>query len=170
MKNLSTTIGLFGTCGNSKWRDNFISAYEKNGINYYNPLEADRNPTLAQIEAIHLVSDDIILFPVTDETYGVGSLAEIGFSILSSLQWESNRHIIIFIDPKIDESKLTTVDKQAVKDSNNARALVSEHLKKHKSSNVHVVSSLTDMLTLSIVLIAGISLLKNAHKFLLPED
>lgn len=169
MKNI-TTIGLFGTRGNSKWRTPFISCYEKLGINYYNPLVPDWNPTLAQIEAIHLVSDDIILFPVTDETYGVGSLAEIGFSILSSLHWDSNRHIIILIDPKVDESKLSSVDKQAVKDSNGARALVLAHLKNHKNSNVHVVSSLPDMLALSVALYASISTLKNAYDFLLPED
>ena len=63
-------IGLFGTCGGSKWRDEFMAAYEERGINFFNPQVADWTPECAEIEADHLVNDDVILFPVTNETFG----------------------------------------------------------------------------------------------------
>jgi hypothetical protein len=159
MSNYTTKIGLFGTCGNSTWRDAFIEQYNKFEVGFFNPLVKDWDPSLAEIEAWHLSNDEIILFPVTDETYGVGSLAEIGFSVLSSLKRELNKHVIIYIAPKVDESKLAAVDKQAVKDSNNARALVLAHLKANRMSNIHIVNSLYEMLELSIVLYASAELL-----------
>lgn len=60
------TIGLFGTCGGSKWRDQFMVKYDNLKINYFNPQVDDWNATFADIEADHLVNDEIILFPVTD--------------------------------------------------------------------------------------------------------
>jgi hypothetical protein len=30
-------IGLFGTCGNSTWREDFIELYNNEGLEYYNP-------------------------------------------------------------------------------------------------------------------------------------
>ena len=72
------TIGLFGTCGNSKWRDSFIKDYEKEGIDYYNPQVDNWKPEDAKVEAEHLANDKIILFPVTRETSGLGSLVTVG--------------------------------------------------------------------------------------------
>jgi hypothetical protein len=168
MKNNSTTtIGLFGTCGSSKWRDNFVSLYTEFGVNYFNPLVEDWDPSLAEIEAYHLMNDEIILFPVTDETYGVGSLSEIGFSILTSLKRDVNKHVVIYIAPKVDESKLASVDKQALKDSNNARVLVAAHLRANPMANVHIVDSLAEMLNVSTMLYAAlemISLAKHAKQ------
>ena len=71
--------GLFGTCGTTTWRQEFIDAYKDFAIDYFNPQVADWNPELAVLEAQHLVHDDIIVFPVTAQTYGTGSLAETGF-------------------------------------------------------------------------------------------
>lgn len=59
-------VGLFGTCGGSKWRNNFMLKYNEMGINYFNPQVDDWKPELAEIEAEHLVNDDIVLFPVTN--------------------------------------------------------------------------------------------------------
>ena len=80
-------IGLFGTCGNSLWRDQFISVYKEKGIEYFNPQKEDWCPEDADIEAQHLVQDEIVLFPVTDESYGCGSLAEfVKFGRISAIE------------------------------------------------------------------------------------
>lgn len=58
-------IGLFGTCGTSKWRSTFIDHYNDEGINFFNPQVNDWKPEDAIKEAKHLAEDTVILFPVT---------------------------------------------------------------------------------------------------------
>jgi len=128
-----------------------MSHYDNLQINYYNPQVADWKPEDAAIEADHLINDDIILFPVTNETYGTGSLAETGFSIMSVLRSAENRFVVIYIDTKLSES-LVTNDTVAAKESMRSRALVLAHLKKVKHPNVFLVDSLDEMLELSIKL------------------
>ena len=81
-------IGLFGTCGNSRWRDAFIEKYKELGIAFFNPQVEDWTPDCAVEEARHLAEDRIILFPVTSETYGIGSIAETGFCVLQAIRSE----------------------------------------------------------------------------------
>jgi hypothetical protein len=153
-------IGLFGTCGDSKWRDAFIFRYDNLQINYYNPQVADWKPEDAAIEADHLINDDIILFPVTNETYGIGTLAEIGFSIISVLRSTENRFVIIYIDTKLSEALIAN-NAVAVKESMHSRMLVLAHLKKIKHPNVFLVDSLDEMLGLSVKLYDNIGSMKN---------
>jgi hypothetical protein len=160
MTQSSSTIGLFGTCGSSQWRDPFIDLYTKLGIPFFNPQVEDWKPELADIEAWHLVNDNIILFPVTDETYASASLAEIGFSIMSTLRWNANRFVVIYIAPKVDEAKLAHPDKDAIKNSNNARAIVKAHMKENPTANVMVVDNLEDMLRLSVLLHSACSMIE----------
>lgn len=145
-------IGLFGTCGNSRWRDRFMAAYNEAGITFYNPqVEGEWDPSMATIEANHLANDPIILFPVTGETYGTGSLAETGFSILQALKFNQHRYTVVMIDPVLD-AKLTN---QALRqESLRARALVTAHLYKLAPNlpGLYVVESLDDMLALSLEL------------------
>ncbi len=144
-------IGLFGTCGGSKWRDDFIRRYKRLDISFYNPQKDDWKPEDAQEEAEHLLKDDIILFPVTGETFGFGSLGETGFSILATLTSGSNRFVVIFIDPELDADLVENYPKVA-KDAKNARSIVLAHLAKVSLPNVYVVNDLTDMLVLSLEL------------------
>lgn len=166
-------IGLFGTCGNTTWRkEMFIPAYEQmglvNGVDFFNPQVADWKPELAQIEAEHLAEDSIILFPVTKETYGTGSLAETGFSILQAIKFDDRRDLVILIDETLDESLMA--DKVPAKESLRARALVKQHLKKLAYTNLYVVDTLVEMKDLSIQLYQSQKLLKdyqdkyNPHK------
>lgn len=143
------TVGLFGTCGGSRWREPFIERYDKLGIGWFNPQVNDWKPELAQIEARHLAEDQIILFPVTSETYGTGSLSEVGFSILNAIKLDDRRDFVILIAKDLNE-KLD--DPVARKESLRARALVSEHLRKLRLSNLYVVDSLEQMLEVSIKL------------------
>lgn len=144
-------IGLFGTCGESKWRNSFIEKYISLNIPFFNPQVKDWAPELAEIEADHLVNDEIILFPVTKETFGTGSLSETGFSILQAINSNYNRSVVIMIDKDLDEN-LITLNPIAAKESIRARALVSAHIAKINKPNVYVVDSLETMLLVSIKL------------------
>jgi hypothetical protein len=152
------TIGLFGTCGSSKWRDPFMEKYKSMGIDYFNPQKDDWKAEDAQVEAEHLAYDRIILFPVTSETYAFGSLGEVGFSIMQALKLDQNRDVIVMIDPdvKIDFDALPDELKAGAqaqrKESVRMRALILAHLKKVDYHNVWIVKDLEDMLSLSLEL------------------
>ena len=141
-------IGLFGTCGTSTWRIPFMTAYDAAGISYFNPQVENWSPECADIEARHLAKDEIILFPVTAETYGLGSLAESGFSILQVLRSLKQRHLIIMIDPLPDET--LRADEKLFKESQRARTLVLAHLSKLSIPNVSIVQSLDEMYECSL--------------------
>lgn len=125
---MKTTVGLFGTCGSSQWRDEFILAYKERNINYFNPQlpEGTWTPECADIENQHFKKDDIILFPVTHETTAFGSLGEIGFSIQSLLQNPEKHRYFIFM---IDDDCVVANEEQRT-DSKRARKLVKSKLLK----------------------------------------
>ncbi len=156
-------IGLFGTCGGSKWRDEFMLVYTKLGIPFYNPQVDDWKPELAEIEAEHLVNDDIILFPVTSETFGMGSLAETGFSIMQVINSNDNRSVVIMVDKDVKE-ELKTADPVISKESTRSRALVRAHLNKIKKPNVYIVNSLTEMMEVSLKLYEVHKILQSLRK------
>lgn len=158
------TIGLFGTCGNSQWRTSFIEYYQKNRIEYFNPVVPDWKPENAVVEADHLVSDEIILFPVTDETYGTGSLAEIGFSIAQAIKSNKEGFVVIYIAPKVSD-KLVEQNPILAKDSNKARALCLGHLHEQKDlyPNVYIVDSLERMFEVSVFLYKAMVYIKEAR-------
>ncbi len=157
-------IGLFGTCGGSSWRDSFIKQYKELDIEFYNPQVDDWKSELAEIEAEHLVNDDIILFPVTNETYGTGSLAETGFSIMQAINSNSNRSVVLMVDKDVKE-ELTIANPALAKESIRARALVRAHINKMSKSNVYIVNSLEEMLTVSIKLHKAHYHLESVKKF-----
>jgi len=145
-------VGLFGTCGSSVWRDLFMKEYKEKEITFFNPNITDREwvPEDAIAEAEHLAKDSIILFPITSETYASGSLSEVGFSILNAINLDDQRDFVVMIDQYLDEELQDNV--VAVKESLRSRALVKEHLKKLRLSNLYVVDNLKDMLDVSIQL------------------
>ena len=93
-------IGLFGSCGSSKWRDKFIKKYTANNIKFFNPLKDDWKPEDSKIEAEHLATDEIILIAITGETFSSASLAETGYAILNTVN--NRRSVVIFIDQKLN--------------------------------------------------------------------
>ena len=147
---MTITIGLFGTCGDSTWRSNFTKVYNELGISYFNPQVPAGTWTAehAVIEAKHLANDKIILFPVTSETYGTGSLAETGFSIIQAIKSSANRYVIVQIDKHIDRQ--LEANAVAAQESLRARALILAHLKKIDHDNVFIVPNLDSMLRTSI--------------------
>ncbi|MBU2721792.1 hypothetical protein HF568_00785 [Acidithiobacillus ferridurans] len=143
-------VGLFGTCGASTWRSAFIARYQSEDIRYFNPQVADWRPEYADIEAQHLARDEIILFPVTGETYGFGSLAETGFSILQALQADPIRNIILMVDEVLNHELES--DALAFQESLRARRLVNAHIRQLNRANVFIVQDLAEMLRLSVEL------------------
>jgi len=158
-------IGLFGTCGSSKWRDKFIKRYQVKSIKFYNPLKADWKPEDSAEEAEHLVNDDIVLFPITSETFSTASLAETGYSILSAIRANDQRFVIIFIDPKVNEL-LHHENPTAAKESSNSRAIVKAHLKKMNHPNIFVVDSLDKMLDVSVKLYKVVEAMQEVRSML----
>lgn len=145
-------IGLFGTCGSSTFRQElFIPAYEAAGIRYYNPqVPAGMwRPEMAAEEADHLTFDVVQCWPVTGETYGTGSLAEQGYSIASSLRAESP--LPKFVLPLIELSLSDDLQEEAARqESLRARKLAQAHLLQNASPNVFVMSSLEEMVEVSM--------------------
>lgn len=158
MKNLC--VGLFGTCDNIPWRDDFISAFNNNDIAFFNPDAGDDwHPGMIEDENRHLMEDDIILFPVLKDSLGLGSLGEIGFSILNILHNitnGSNQHLIVMIDDDCTDDRKA---KDERKTSVRTRKLVKSKLLGVKHPNVFVVASLEEMKELTI------SLAKNIHDY-----
>jgi hypothetical protein len=143
----SRTIGLFGTCGQSQWRQAFIAAFQKEDIPYFNPQVNEWTPDCVPIENHHFARDPIILFPVTDETPAAGSLGEIGFSVARCLS-ESNCHfLLVFIDPECNDPNATEAER---KNSVRARKLVSAKLEEQQSERVIICTSLDEMLERSL--------------------
>jgi hypothetical protein len=159
-------IGLFGTCGNSKWRDKFISEFNISHITYFNPQIDNWTPECAEVEAEHLANDDIILFPITNETYATGSLAEVGFSILNAIRLDDRRDFVVMIDKNLVEE---LNDPIARKESLRARALVKQHLKKLRLPNLYLVDSLDDMLYVASQLWT-VALIREPLKYLNPQN
>ena len=157
-------IGLFGTCGDSTFRQGlFIPEYERLGIPYFNPQVDDWRPELADIEADHLTYDVVQCWPVLSSTYGGGSLAEQGFSIASSLRAPSPlpKLIIPMIEQTLDD-RLT--DEVARQESLRARKLVAAHMRNIESPFVYPVESLEEMLAVSISLYGAARALVEASR------
>lgn len=160
-------IGLFGTCGNSKWREIFIDYFKETDINYYNPQVKEWNASMAVIEAKHLANDSIILFPITNETYAVGSLSEVGFSVLNALRLD-RRDFVVMIQQSLSDELME--DKERATESLRARALVYQHLKAQNLPNIYLVENLTDMLEVSKVLYLSNVLRNKVSKYSLKNN
>lgn len=164
MDDFADTIGMFGTCGGSRWRDGFVAAYDEARIPWFNPQVDDWKPELAAVEAEHLVRDGIVLFPVTSETAGLGSLAETGFSMFQAMKSDMNRFFVFMIDAGCDPEKVT--DPALRQESIRARALVRAHLSRNPHPNVFVCEDMDTMLAVSLRLHASLRLVHQARGLL----
>lgn len=162
MEKQNLCVGLFGTCGGSTWRDDFVAKYQDLKFEYFNPNKPDWKEEDAIIEAEHLANDKIILFPITSETYATGSLAEVGFSILNAIRLDDRRYFVVMIEqslaPELD-------DPIARKESLRSRALVIQHLKKLRLDNVYIVENLEQMLDISITLYQSEKIKEGLERF-----
>ncbi len=150
-QNTKNVIGLFGTCDNIRWRDPFMTRYTAENIQYFNPMVDNWTKDCVPIEAHHLANDPIILFPVLDQSYGIGSLAEIGFGPLRAMRQTFHRSFVVLIHPQVTQ-ELQDKDPAMAKVSNRTRALVLGHLEKVAAENIIIVPTLDDMLEVSLKL------------------
>lgn len=127
-----------------------MEEYTRLNIEFYNPQVKNWNPALAEIEAEHLANDPVILFPITGETYATGSLSEVGFSILNAIKLENRRDFVIMIEKELEPKLMKNA--LAAQESLRSRALVIQHLKKLRLSNLYLVNTLEEMLEISIEL------------------
>lgn len=162
--NRQKCIGLFGTCGRSKWREPFIKAYTAAGIQFFNPVVPDWNPNCAEIEKVHLYHDQIVLFPVTRETYSSGSLAEMGFSIAQAMRFDDRRDFVFFIENCLEKDLMASNPDQA-KDSLRMRALVLAHLSMIPLPNVYFAPNLSTMLNISLTLYQALEIKWELQRF-----
>lgn len=135
---------------------------DEHGIPYFNPQVDNWTPELADVEAWHLANDRLILFPVTGETFGFGSLAETGFSVQSALSINANRFVLLFIAPDVDAALKESAPEQADA-SRRARKLALAHLAKVTNPNVFVATSMSDMLGKTLKLYAALELLDSVR-------
>lgn len=160
-------IGLFGIRGSSNWRDSFIKRYEELGISFFDThemeLQPKREPELAAVDAQHLAEDEIILFPVTNDECANGLLAEGGFSILNAIKLNDRRSFVVMIQMN-DISRWPT-DPVENRKSLCARALVLEHLRKLRLSNLYVVETFEEMLEVSIILYRAAEMILPLERF-----
>jgi Nucleoside 2-deoxyribosyltransferase like len=77
-------VGLFGTCGGSKWRDAVKDWLLLAGVDYFDPVVPNWTPECAAVEAEHLANDKVLIVAITGETESYGSLAETGWAMLSA--------------------------------------------------------------------------------------
>lgn len=153
--NKQPCIGLFGTCGNSTWRAAFIKKYDELGICYFNPQVADWDPSCAAREARHLAEDEILIYPILGETYGIASLAESGYAVAQAIKPGAVRHVLLFVESHVDD-QLKEKNPQLADESNRARALVLAHLNELRLPTVYSCQSLDEMLALSVKIAQGI--------------
>lgn len=161
--NKSVTIGLFGTCGESNWRQKFIDTYKEERIQWFNPNKKDWRATDAKNEARHLIDDDIVLFPILGSELGTASLSESSFSVLRAMTERKAKFTIIIVEP-IDSSLEEKFGIDAYKGSKNARDIVLAHLKEVEHDHVYVVDKLNDMLSISLLLHEACDQIKRAKK------
>jgi hypothetical protein len=111
----------------------------------------DRADEFVQVENSNLKSNDIVLFPVTNETTGQGSLAEIGFSVCDVMRNINNRVLIVLIDLDCIDDKAT---ESQIEESKRSRKLVRSkvELETKINPNVFLVDNIYDMKTLSLEL------------------
>lgn len=154
-------IGLFGTCGKSRWREPFLATYGQLGIRAFNPQVAEWTPACAQAENEHFQQDAILLYPVTAESTGFGSLAEVGLAIVEiersnrGKEPGDTRELLIFIDPACTDP---AANETQIRDSCRARTLVASKLPAYLGPNIHLCASLDEMLQRSLRLVNAMTM------------
>jgi len=139
-------VGLFGTCGTSTWRDVFVTKFETEGVEFFNPVVPNWTPGCAAVEAEHLAGDAIIVMAVTGETTGSASLVEAGLMVGRAIL-EPDKSFVLLVELEADPAL------EGAKDSNRARRLLLEHLAHFGGvKNLRVVTSFNEMLELTLQL------------------
>ncbi len=154
---LKKVVGLFGTCGDSKWREQFaIPLLEKTGIKYFNPVVADWNEEAMHREAEHASTDAIILMVITGETTAIASMAESGWIALQA--YLRGQKLIIVLQDIPTENEPRKDEKGGSFTPNKTRRLLRQHITKLPSEildTVYLFDDIGDAVQKAIMLIKG---------------
>lgn len=99
------TVGLFGTCNDSLWRDYFLILLDKNKFDWFNPVVEDWNEKAQINEEFHKSNDEVIVFVITPKMKGVYSIAEV--VDLSYRKRESQNLFFCFLTHEKDSLGIT---------------------------------------------------------------
>lgn len=124
-KELLPVVGLFGTCGNSTWRDPVMKELCNHNIQYFNPVVPNWTAECGAIEAKHANTDKVVLMVITGETEAAGSLAETGW-IENSIERDGQGRKAVFVIEDYHEAGQPVDPKHQ---ANRARTLVKKHAK-----------------------------------------
>lgn len=102
-------VFLMGTIGGDHsdpqrdcWREYTVQpVLEELNVTYFNPVVSNWTEENAEIEARAIANAETIVLVITDNHPSIGSLAESGWAVLSSI--ERHQTIIIFIADKSDD-------------------------------------------------------------------
>lgn len=103
------TVGLFGTCENTNWREEFIKLLNDD-IETFNPVVSNWNEEAKRNEEYHKKNDDYILFVITPNMAGVYSIAE----AVDMSNKRPDRVLFLYtkVDYNIDKGVTKFTDKQ----------------------------------------------------------
>lgn len=99
------TVGLFGTCNDSLWRDYFLLLLDKDKFDWFNPVVDDWNEEAQINEEFHKDNDEVIVFVITPKMKGVYSIAEV--VDLSYRKKENQNLFFCFLTHEKDSSGTT---------------------------------------------------------------
>lgn len=150
--NLIPTIGLFGTAGESQWRQELkieyqrvLAALEEDQQELFTRVGIDtaslsdivydpqhqvgvRNDTHVDLESHHLTNDAVIVFGLTEEYSSIGSMAELGFlAAVSLLKSKKAMAFVRSADPKLGKD-IARVRTLAAADARYIHSMIPRHL------------------------------------------
>lgn len=146
-------IGLYGTCGNSQWRDAFYDHFGTRKL-FYDPRDTyeDTHDSLL-VEFDNLMRLPLTVHVITAETPGRISFLELQKRLLN-LGCLANKHSVAFIDPTATSA--TQNDPLAL----HWRQLLTTQLQTHSSdTNVHIATSVDEACTMTEALAFAIGLM-----------
>ena len=142
-------VGLFGTCGDSKWREDVaIPILQNHGVEFFNPVVPDWKPEHAAIEAEHAAQDAVIMLVITGETTGIASMAESGWLALqASLRHQMLLVVLQDMKPEDDAAGLRI---------NKTRNLMRQHIEQlPKGTPVALFTDIAEAATYACTVILG---------------
>lgn len=128
-------VALFGTCGESRWREPFVDYCEKSGLDFFNPQlkpgqwKPDAAQHYVQAELHYFEKAPLVVFAITDETLSSISLMEVGFSLyhlLVNKAAHKKQELFVFVDDSCNAANTGT---QALNESIKTRKMLKKKLK-----------------------------------------
>ena len=128
---LKNVVGLFGTCGASKWRENIVvPALTTAGVDSFNPVVEHWDEEAQRREVDHAATDKVVMIVITGETTGIASMAELGWIALNA-ETAGQKLVIVLEDMPNDVKDETGASLRI----NKARSLVRKYIKATQDRN-----------------------------------